>query len=250
MFRSITSTTASDSARSVSPRRIGRPSGRAVAGGLLVALSALSVLSVGRSGADGPGTRYVVARRAIPPGTRLAASDLETTTADVAAPVAARLFTDPEPLVGSVTLAPFAEAELIQLAAVLPRAATRTDAVPPHEFSFALDRARAIDGDLRPGEAIDLLATYGADQGAYTVTVARSALVLDVESRSADLGQPEGLVLTVGLADRSTVLAVVHAAAADALTVVRSPVDPAGPDAPGAPYQPPGPTAPAPGAAP
>ncbi len=209
--------------------RRGLPTGRALVGGLLVTVAAVVVFAAYAGAQDGPSATVVLARHQVDPGQRLTADDLELRAVDLPADVAGRAFTAVEDLVGAVTLAPLSGGELVQASAVRRASATTTGP----EFSFPVDRDRALDGDIRAGETVELLATFGSGEDAYTTVLARDARVLGVqEARSGGLGASGRLVLTVGLASNDQVLDVAHASQVGVITVVRSTgvVGPAGRD--------------------
>ncbi|CAN5158982.1 hypothetical protein BH18ACT4_BH18ACT4_14360 [soil metagenome] len=99
--------------RSVASRRA-LPSGRAVAGGLLVAVAAVGIFSAYRGAADDPSASFLVARSDLEIGTTLSTSDLELRPVDLPPALAARAYTDVDDLVGGVTVAPLANGDLIQ----------------------------------------------------------------------------------------------------------------------------------------
>ena len=204
------------------PRRtrtgVGRPSGRAVAGGLLVAVAAVLVFSAYAGAGERPTRPMVVARRALPPGRTITADDVEVRTGDLPDELAGRSFTAVDEVVGAVALGPLAEGDLVQSGAVRRGAG---DDRP--EFSFPVEREQALAGDVRTGEEVDLLATFGSGSDAETVVLARGAQVREVdESRSGTIGSSGRLVLTVGLASGNEVLDLAHAAQVATITVVRA----------------------------
>src|SRR5690606_31198538 len=125
---------------------------------------------------------------------------VDLVAADLPTSLAARAFTSVEVLEGAVTLAPLTTGELVQLSQVLPADAATPAGV---ELSFALATDRALDGAVRPGEQVDLVAST---PGGPTRVVARRALV----TRTGDGGDAllDGgggdLVLTVRLAEDAT----------------------------------------------
>lgn len=198
----------------------GVPSGRAVVGGLLIAVAAVGAFAV-QARADGaPHQRAVVVRSDVPAGHRLTSGDLGEVAVDLPAGSDASVFHSSAELVGAVTLAPLRADELVQHSAVLTGGAEHPTG---HEFSFPVDRERAVGGDLQRGEAVDLLATFGTGADAYTTVLARRASVVDVASagRGTLAGGGE-LVLTVALPSADQVLDAAHAAQVAELTVVRS----------------------------
>ena len=201
-------------------RRAALPSGRAVVGGLIVAIAMVAAFLISSGAGDGPRGRVVVVTRSLPIGTRLAAEDLRTEPVDVTDALASVTFTNPGDLVGLVTVAPLTTDEIVGRSALVEVGA---DGPPGHAFSFPVDRERAVNGHLEPGDQVDVLATYGTGAGARTLVVARQVQVLDLESAgSASLGSNGKVVVTVSLGDADQVLATAHAAEVAAITLVRS----------------------------
>jgi pilus assembly protein CpaB len=211
------------------PRRTVRrpsalPSGRALLGGLLVCVAGVGVFAAYASAQQAPTRHVVVADVDLPAGHRLSADDLRLEPADLPAGTLASTHASVESLVGSVTLAPLGADEVVQGSAVRsPDVAVE----PAHEFSFPVERDRAVDGDLRAGERVDLLATYGTGSDAFTAVLARGAVVTAIDSSSrSTLTSGGSLVLTVALGSADQVLDVAHASQVASLTVVRATLAP------------------------
>jgi len=189
-----------------------------VVGGLLVTLAAVVVFSAYAGAGERPSVTVVVARRDVTPGRALTVDDLDVRTTELAGDVVAATFDSVDDVVGAVALGPIGAGELVQEGSVRMGGA---DAGP--EFSFPVERERALSGDLRPGEQVDLLATFGTGSDAETVVLARGAQIRRVEeARSGTLGSSGRLVLTVGLASGEEVLDVAHASQVATITVVRA----------------------------
>lgn len=201
-------------------RRPGRaPSRRAVLGGFLVALAAVLTWTTIRSAGQRPGHDIVVATRTIAPGERIDASAVTVRTVVMDADLAAHDFSSPTQLVDGVALAPIAEGEAIARSAVL----ADPSGEKLRQFSFPVDRDRALNGDLRAGERVDVMATFGSGTESTTTVIARDALVLKVtEQRTGSLAASGKLIVTLGLASADQVLDAVHASQVADLTVVRS----------------------------
>ena len=200
------------------PRHGGRPSGRAVAGGLLVAVAAVLVFSAYAGAGERPTRSMVVARRALAPGRTITSDDVEVRTGDLPDELVGRSFTTVDEVVGAVALGPLAEGDLVQSGGVRRGAG---DDRP--EFSFPVEREQALAGDVSAGEEVDLLATFGSGSDAETVVLARGAQVREVdESRGGTIGSSGRLVLTVALASGDEVLDLAHAAQVATITVVRA----------------------------
>lgn len=203
--------------RAVRPRR-GLPGGRAVLGGLLVTVAAVGTFAAYGDATAGPTTAYAVAAADLPAGHRIGPGDVDLRTMDLPAPLAVRAFSSPDALAGAVALAPLAEGELVQAGALLPPGAAPE---PAAELSFAVPADRAVNGTLRPGETVDVLATYGTGTAAETVVVVRGALLLGNDEGREAIGTATR-VLTVALDEPDDVLALTHAARAGEVTVVRA----------------------------
>lgn len=205
--------------------RRARPGGRAAIGGLLVAVAMVGAFAL-VTGADGrPSGQAVVVRASIPAGARLSAEQLRLEAVALPDRTAAQAFTSIAELEGAVALAPLEPGELVQRSAVLLAAAggggDAHDARP--EFTITLDRDRALNGALRRGERVDVLATYGQGSDAYTTVVVRDAVVRATgEGGGGGLGGDAEATLTLALPSRQDVMRLAHASEVGAVVVVRT----------------------------
>jgi hypothetical protein len=209
------------------------PGGRAVVGALLVAAAAVGVFAAYLNATAEPSTRYLVARATVEPGTRITgiptiAELFEARAIDLDPDLAAQAvrLEDAESIVGRLVLAPLAPGELLSRSALVADGGV-ADA---NKISFAIDRADALAGDLRVGERIDVLATYGSGDNAYTAYVVRGVPLV---ARSGDPGSgglggggSSGgpLTLTVAITAPEDVQALAHAVATADIVVTRSTV--------------------------
>lgn len=202
-------------------RRVGRrsslPGGRALVGGLLVAMSAVGLYSAYTSAGSGPTSSYAVAARALPAGARLTAADLATAPAELPESVEGRAFADPGVLVGATLISPLAPGELVQASAVVAKPSDPTS----REVTFALPRD-TLPPLLEHGERVDVVATYGSGNEALTVPVVRNVLLVGLDAARGRLGDDSTVVLTVAVEDGGDSLALAHAIALGKLTVVRA----------------------------
>jgi Flp pilus assembly protein CpaB len=206
-------------ARRTVTRRGALPTGRAVVGGFLVAVAALGIFVAYERAAEGPTTSYVVARRDLPVGSKLTADDLTSLRMELPAVVVRNAaFRAEDALVGATTVGPIRKGELVQAGDVV-KSRTAADDL---EVSFEIDAAHALAGTLRSGERVDVLATFGAGGDTYTVTVVRSALVLDASHGRGALASDDSLVVTVAVPTTDAALAVTHAVNAGDVTLVRT----------------------------
>jgi len=198
--------------------RFAVPRQRAVLGGFLIALAAALAFFASGGGSSAPSTQIVIARNAIAPGKTLSAADLETISLPLADAIAAHGFDSVDALIGASTLAPVDRGELVQHSAVR----SSTGGAEPG-FSFPIDREHAVDGDLRPGDTVDVLATFGSGIDAETAVLARSVRVSDItESDPSSMNSAGRLVITATFSTTDQVLDIAHAAQVAALTVIRT----------------------------
>jgi Flp pilus assembly protein CpaB len=190
------------------------PGGRAILGGLLVAAAALGTFVAARSSGT-PDRFYAVAARAIPPGETLTSEHVRLEPIDLPSGVAASAFVDATQLDGRVALGPIRKGELVQAGQVSDRGA----ADPAAELSFSLERDRAVDGRLRSGDLVDVFVTYDD----RTAAVAEAMRLVDVRERDeGSLGRGTELTVTLAITDPDDRAALIHAARAGDVTLVRS----------------------------
>lgn len=217
-----------DAPRRALRRGLTLPSGRAVVGALLVALAVVGLFAAAGRGEPGPTSIVVVAALPVAPGQVITAEDLRTTPVTLPAELAAQTISDPDAVVGAVSLAPLAPGELVQLSAL--RRGGAVGASP--EVSVRLPAARALDGRIQRGETVDLVATLGPSGDACTSVIVTGAVVANTSGAGDKLlSAPDDLTLTLALRSMDEVLATVHASDQGKLTIVRS--SPAPDTAPG-----------------
>lgn len=200
-------------------RRSALPSGRAVVGAFLVAVSALGIFAAYTRATAGPTRSYVVAGRDLPIGTRLTSDDLLLLPMELPPLVAGRAtFSSDEALVGATVVGPLRRGELVQPADVVKKRSGPTEL----EVSFAIESSRALAGSLRAGERVDVLATFGGGGDSYSVIVVSQARVLDVAHGRSSLADGRTETITLAVATSEEALALTHAVNAGDVTLVRS----------------------------
>ena len=199
-------------------RRQALPSGRAVIGGFLVALSALGIYGAWSAATAGPSERYLVARRDLPLGSQITPSDLALVTMDLPdSLVRNAAFTDPDELAGVTVVGAVRRGELVQAGDVLRRTGGPTDL----EVSFSIEPSRALGGALVSGELVDVHATFGTGTDSYTAVVVAAARVLSTSSAGGPLAD-EAETITLAVKNRQEALALSHAVNAGEITLVRT----------------------------
>ena len=193
------------------------PGSRAVVGGLLVAAAAVGLFAVASKAGHHPAHSYVVAAHGLAAGTRLQAGDLATASMALSPAARARAFDDPAGLVGTTLLTALEPGELVQASAVV----AKVGEAGSREMSFSVERGH-LSPAINAGETIDLMATYGTGNDAYTVGVARGVLVVGLERGRSGLGETGPVLVTVALDEAADAVALAHAAQAGKLTVIRT----------------------------
>lgn len=241
MTTAHTSTRALDEAPPTVRRRRGLPGARPLVGAALVTFAAL-VTVVAYTGADeAPSDEVVVLRRPLDVGHRIAANDVRVERVELPDELHAQVATDVDEVAGAVALGPLGADQMVPRTALLPPDETSPDPGPTFEVSLPVEASRALGGDVVAGELVDVVATFGSSDSAYSLVVASRARVLGTSERAAGVGGSD-LVLHLALSSADEVMATAHASAAASVTVVRAtraaevpitrPYQPTGPSGP------------------
>lgn len=194
-------------------RRIGLPSGRAVVGGLLMALAAVGTfLAYAGANAD-DSIDVLIAARDLRVGETITADDVALVPVELPSGVGG-LFGGIDAAVGRQLVASVDSGEfLLASATVVP-----IDGDEALEVAIALPGNRTV-GRLRPGDRVDVFSTWSSD---VTELIAVDARVLEVRGGSSGLGGGESVVVRLAVADFAQVEALVHAQAAGDVTMIRA----------------------------
>jgi len=198
----------------VVPSSPGIPRGRALLGGALVALSFVGMFLAWRQAAADPGRPYAVAARALRPGDPVGPGDVRFRRMDLPPGVARSAFPDAASLEGRVAVAPVAGGALVEASALSDQAKGQ----PFAEVSLRVDRARAVDGRLGPGDLVDV---YGSGDGG-TSLVAEGVRVVDVSDGGGSFAADDQVTVTLALTDAGVQRAVVQADQGSTVTLVRT----------------------------
>jgi Flp pilus assembly protein CpaB len=207
------------------PRPLGRrhhlPGGRAVVGGLLVTLAAVATFVAHTAASTGPTASVVVVTRPISVGEHLDAADLRVVPADLPGEVQATFFGSTTDLDGAVALSALATDQPVGRTDV--SLSPTADVVRTHDLSFALERDRALNARLRPGELVDLVATFGTGADATTVVVVRRVPVADLDApATSSAGSSAKVTITLAFASESDVLLAANALEVANVTLTRA----------------------------
>lgn len=190
------------------------PNARATVGGLLLALSGIVTFTAWQHASGIPERSYVVVRRPVHPGERLAAEDVRLARVDLPGGLAGGAFEDAETVVGLVVLGPIGEGELVQASQVSEVRSTD----PVVEVSFAVARDRAVDGHLRSGDRVDVFVTYPE----YTTSVAEGIQVVTADGGGSSFADAAQVTVTLALDASARRAELIHAVRAGEVTLVRS----------------------------
>ena len=212
-------------------RRRALPGGRAVVGGFLVALAALGIFAAYTSATAPPTTGYAVARHDLPLGTRIGPGDLALLPMELPPESAAGAFSDARRLVGRIVVGPIHKGDLIQGGDVVDKQSGPDEI----ELSVPVEADRALAGALRPGEEVDVVATFGSGAEAFTALVVRAARVIAVNQGRGPLPAGSAETVTVAVRRGDDALAIVHALNTGQIALIRT--SGAGAVPPGSVYQ-------------
>lgn len=211
-----TSNDSNGSARRITPRR-GLPGGRAVVGGLLVAVAAVGIFAAVSGAGQGPSTRYVVAARDIEPGATLSPGDLELSAIDLPEGQRSRAFTQEGDVTGAIAVGPLSAGELVQAGGL----ADGTDAAVP-TLSLSLPEANANAGDLQRGDTVQVYGTYGADTAGTTILLATEASVVSVTTGEETVATGGEVLLRLAVTSPDERKAILNAAFTADISLVRT----------------------------
>lgn len=192
----------------------GVPGGRAVVGGLLIAVAGVGTFVSWQQATGAPDQRYAVAAHALRPGDPVTADAIRFERIDLPAGVADAAFRTGAELEGRVVVGPVGEGELLQAGAL----SDQGEAEPAAEVSVALARELAVDGRLRTGDTVDVYATHDE----VTDVVAEGVRVIEVTEAGGSFGDGRELTVTLALSDATRRAPVIHAARDGKITLVRT----------------------------
>jgi Flp pilus assembly protein CpaB len=188
-----------------------------VVGGFLVALALVGTFAAYTSATHDTRVGYLVASHDLTIGSRIGAADLAFAKMQLPAG-RTHAFRNPQSLIGATVVGPISDGELIQTSEVVDKSSGADE----REVSIPIDPARAVGGHLVEGDRVDVVATFGTGEGAYSLYVVRQAKVLESRANKSTLGSSQGLVVTLALPSGADALAVAHAMTAGQITLVRS----------------------------
>ena len=202
-------------------RRSALPNGRALVGGLLVVVAVLGLFGAYRAATTVHTTDYLIVRRDVAAGRRIAAGDLALAPMVLYRGAATQAFTRPDDVIGKVALVPLSNGSLVE------RGHLAEAALPDHgrRVALELEPAQALNGRLSPGDRVDVIATSTGD--APAATIERDALVSELDGLTDDAqlgvgGSGQRLTVTLVVPDQDAARRLVEARAHGTVTLVGS----------------------------
>jgi Flp pilus assembly protein CpaB len=195
------------------------PTGRALAGGFLVAVAAVLVFTAVIANTGRHSQQFVVATGAIPTGSIIGPDDLSVAKMSLPAGAASDAFHQAGSLVGRTASEAIAPGELIEQSMLVPvgtQPATRPVSVAVSSSSLS---------GLAAGSAVDVLATEGTGSSASVSVVMRGAVLIAANNPasgglSGSLSGSSTSNVTLGVDTLSEVEAVVQAAQTGTVSLV------------------------------
>jgi Flp pilus assembly protein CpaB len=198
-------------------RRRTLPGGRAVAGGLLVAVAGVGVFTAYDAAAEGPTSAYAVVTADIDAGDTLSTDDLAVVAVDLPPAQRRRSFTDVDLLAGATALGPLDAGQLVQSSDV----AKPLGGSGLASISIPVESARALNGELQRGDRVDVIVTTTAGGTPETDTVSTAALVVDALAGDVALGGSGEVTVELAVPPED-LEAVAQAGAAGTVTLART----------------------------
>lgn len=186
-------------------------------GGFLVALAAVGLFGTYAQAQRASDTRFAVAARDLPVGTRLSRNDVVMVAMDLPDTASTRAFPRVGLVEGQLLIGPVAKGELVQAGSVLPQ-----DRTPPfREITVQVDAGQARS--VAAGDTVDVLVTSGTAEAPRTDVVVGGARIIRVggtgQSFSSSDAKPP---VTFAVSTFEDVTRLVQASHAGSLTLVRA----------------------------
>lgn len=185
-------------------------------GGLLVATSLIGLYAAYSATNAAPTASWLIAVRPIAAGHVIIPDDLALAPIGLASQSEARGISNPDDVIGHSAVIALDDGDLIQHGAISGSSAAAT---PPasRRISVELDRAEALNGELAPGDEVDVLVTPPSSgtataTGAATRAIVHRALVQTVSAGDdSSVGSRGKVLLTLVVGNEAAAIAVVGA---------------------------------------
>lgn len=193
---------------------------RVVAGSALCGIAALGLWWALEQSAAEPETSFAIARTQLAPGVIVESDDIALVPIRLPAEVAATVFDHHDDVVGGLVVSAVHPGQLLARGDVTsPHLARRSQG--GYAIAIELDRPRALNGLLAPGERVDVVAT-GNPGSLETMVVTSDATVLDIDDRSDERHPAATVTVTLQVPDLAVATKLAAAADAAAVTLIRT----------------------------
>jgi Flp pilus assembly protein CpaB len=195
--------------------RAALPRGRAVVGGLLVALAGIGLLLAHQAATHRQVTSWLIARHDIQAGARIGNADVAFAPMDLYSGTEHEAFRTPRGVVGATARTDIAAGELLQRGAI---GSGHAVSGPARRLTLDLTPAQALDGSLVSGDRVDIVSS-GDDPGTTSV-IAHRVLVVSVRHPTAGLGSNDEVRLTLVVSDETVAKSVIDGALHGKITLL------------------------------
>lgn len=191
--------------------------GKFAIGLVLVSLAIVALFSAYSRASHANLEQFLVASHDLEPGTQLTSDDLKVASLGLDAGNRSVAYTRAQSVIGKTATVAISKGALLT-ADILGETNSAGTLI-----SVPLESARALGGRVSSGDRVDLLATYGSGQGAYTIEIARGAVVVRSTRSEGISSSTVVLTLDIGNLDPTP---IAHAARLATLTLSTSQDDP------------------------
>ena len=197
--------------------KVSLPTGRAIVGGLLIAVSALGIFAVHRAATTDARANWLILRRPVASGEAITAEDLALAPMDLYSASRDRAVSDPEQAIGKIALVPLHEGDLVLRSAIADSVADA--ATTGRRVGLAIDPSSALGGDLSTGDRVDVVSI--PDAGKSSQIIVRGALVMSVgDGDDGGVGSAGRVRVTLAVPSEFAAQAIIDAHAAAGVTFI------------------------------
>jgi Flp pilus assembly protein CpaB len=191
------------------------PSGRALVGGLLVAVSTIGIFAAYRAASTPTVTNWLIINSEVEAGATIRSENLAFAPMDIHRETRERAFTDPEEVIGRVAVVHLHKGELVQQSTI----ARGVDSVSPaRRVGISLDPADALGGAVKVGDRVDVLSV---PDDASAEVIVRGALIDDLADTAAEsVGSTRAFSLILVVPDEPAAVKILDAQTSGHITLI------------------------------
>lgn len=190
------------------------PNGRAILGGLLVAVAALGFAIAADRASAPPDTRFVVVAQPVAAGDIIRPEHLGLAPLELIGPVADAAVTQPDRVIGTIASHPLVTGEIVTESDILEK---RDDT--SRSVTLELPAADASGTELTPGDLVDIAASD--ESSGATQLIGDAVPVSDIDGAGDDaLGSTPVVTVRLRVADPNSARNLIDAHRRGALTLI------------------------------